>query len=60
MLRPMSLDVGEIGVEFAGDPAEEHVGSPGGAADEDALAVYFEEAATGFGEFGGDFADAER
>jgi hypothetical protein len=37
-------DVGEIGVEFAGDPAEEKVGGPGGSADEDIEAVNFEEA----------------
>ena len=38
------VDVGEVGVESAGDPAEEKIGGPGGSADEDVAAIDFEEA----------------
>jgi len=48
-IEPHAANVGEVGIEFVRVPAEEHVGGPGGTADEDALAIYFEEAGAGFG-----------
>ena len=40
------LDVGEVGIEPLGIPAKKKIGGPGRTANEDSLAIYFEETAT--------------
>src|SRR5262249_16554930 len=49
--------VGKVSVEFCGRPAEEQVGRPSRAANQDFATVDFEEAMAFVGEFGSDFAD---
>src|SRR6266852_2508002 len=53
------FDVGKVRVEARRVPAIKHIGSPGGAANQDGLSVDLEEAVTAIGELGGDFANAE-
>ena len=52
-------NVSEVGVEFCGRPAEEQVGGPGSAANQNFAAIHFEEAMIFVSKFGGDFTDAE-
>src|SRR5207237_3824748 len=52
-------NVSEVSVKFCGRPAEEQIGRPGSAANQNFAAIHFEEAMIFVGEFGGDFADAE-
>src|SRR5580704_1966833 len=53
------LDVVQVGVEALRGPAQEHIRGPGGAADQDILAVDLEETTAIASEFGSDFTNSK-